>query len=260
MFAVIKTGGKQYRVAADDILKVEKIAGESGDMVEFSQVLMVGNGDKTTVGSPLVEGAMVTAELVELGRGRKVISFKKRRRQNSRRTKGHRQWLTTVRISEILTDGAKPTKKAAKKKPEPAKAAPAKAETAAKAETKAPAAEKPAEKAKPAAKPEPKAEAKPAKAKSEAAKPAKEKKAAKPAAAEAKEKTLFTAPKGKGDDLTKVKGIGPVAMKQLNEQGLTTFAQLAKLTAADIKRIDEAMPFSAEQISDWRDQAKKLAS
>ncbi|MGI9400923.1 MAG: 50S ribosomal protein L21 [Rhizobiaceae bacterium] len=258
MFAVIKTGGKQYRVAADDVLKIEKIAGESGDMVEFSQVLMVGNGDKTTVGNPLVEGAMVTAELVELGRGRKVISFKKRRRQNSRRTKGHRQWLTTVRISEILTDGAKPTKKAAKKKPEAPKAEAPKAAEAKKAtekaEKKAPV--KTAEKK--AAKPAPKAEAKPAKAKPEEAKPAKTKKADAPAAA--KSETLFKAPAGKGDDLTKVKGIGPVAMKQLNEQGLTTYAQLAKLTAADIKRIDEAMPFSAEQISDWRDQAKKLSS
>lgn len=257
MFAVIKTGGKQYRVAADDVLKIEKIAGESGDMVEFSQVLLVGNGDKTTVGNPLIEGAMVTAELVELGRGRKVISFKKRRRQNSRRTKGHRQWLTTVRISEILTDGAKPTKKAAKKKPEPAPK-PAKA-AAPQAEAKAPKAEKakPAEKT--AAKPEPKAEAKATKAKSDESKAAKAKKADADAPSSTAA-TLFTAPKGKGDDLTKVKGIGPVAKTQLNEQGLTTFAQLAKLTAADIKRIDEAMPFSAEQISDWRNQAKKMSS
>lgn len=248
MFAVIKTGGKQYRVAADDVLKIEKIAGESGDMVEFSQVLMVGNGDKTTVGSPLVEGALVTAELVELGRGRKVISFKKRRRQNSRRTKGHRQWLTTVRISEILTDGAKPTKKAAKKKPEAPKAEAKKAEP-----KEAPAKAKAAEKT--AAKAEPKTEAKASKAKPDEAKSKKSETPATSAAA-----ALFTTPKGKGDDLTKITGIGPVAKKQLNEQGLTTFAQLAKLTAADIKRIDEAMPFSAEQISDWRDQAKALSS
>ena len=115
MFAVIKTGGKQYRVAANDLIKVEKVAGEAGDIVEFAEVLMVG----TTVGVPLVTGAVVTAEVVEQGRARKVIAFKKRRRQNSKRTRGHRQELTTIRISEILTDGAKPTKKAAEKKAAP---------------------------------------------------------------------------------------------------------------------------------------------
>lgn len=119
MFAVIKTGGKQYRVAANDLVKVEKVAGEAGDIVEFKEVLMVGS----TVGAPVVEGALVTAEVVEQGRGRKVIAFKKRRRQNSKRTRGHRQELTTIRISEILTDGAKPSKKAAEKKAPKAEAA-----------------------------------------------------------------------------------------------------------------------------------------
>ncbi|MEJ5083414.1 MULTISPECIES: 50S ribosomal protein L21 [unclassified Ochrobactrum] len=112
MFAVIKTGGKQYRVAANDLIKVEKVAGEAGDIVEFVEVLMVGS----TIGAPVVAGALVTAEVVEQGRARKVIAFKKRRRQNSKRTRGHRQELTTIRISEILTDGAKPSKKAAEKK------------------------------------------------------------------------------------------------------------------------------------------------
>ena len=115
MFAVIKTGGKQYRVAANDLIKVEKVAGEAGDIVEFAEVLMVG----TTIGAPVVEGALVTAEVVEQGRARKVIAFKKRRRQNSKRTRGHRQELTTIRISEILTDGAKPSKKAEAKKAAP---------------------------------------------------------------------------------------------------------------------------------------------
>ncbi len=119
MFAVIKTGGKQYRVAANDLIKVEKVAGEAGDIVEFAEVLMVG----TTIGAPVVEGALVTAEVVEQGRARKVIAFKKRRRQNSKRTRGHRQELTTIRISEILTDGAKPSKKAAEKKAPKADAA-----------------------------------------------------------------------------------------------------------------------------------------
>jgi large subunit ribosomal protein L21 len=118
MFAVIKTGGKQYRVAADDTLKVEKVAGEAGEIISFNEVLMVGE----TIGAPLVEGASVAAEVVEQGRSRKVIAFKKRRRQNSKRTRGHRQHLTTVRITEILTGGAAPKKAAAKK------AAPKKAE------------------------------------------------------------------------------------------------------------------------------------
>lgn len=128
MFAVIKTGGKQYRVAANDLLKVEKLAVSAGDTVEFAEVLMVGDGDKAEVGKPFVSGALVTAEVVEQTRGPKVISFKKRRRQNSKRTKGHRQHLTVVRISEILTGGAKPSKKAAAPKAE--KKAEAKAEAA----------------------------------------------------------------------------------------------------------------------------------
>jgi large subunit ribosomal protein L21 len=105
MFAVIKTGGKQYRVAARDLLKVEKVAGEPGQTVKFGEVLMVG-GDTVTVGTPTVAGASVAAEVIEQGRGPKVIAFKKRRRKNSRRKRGHRQELTTVRITEILTGGA----------------------------------------------------------------------------------------------------------------------------------------------------------
>src|SRR5262245_58179137 len=115
MFAVIKTGGKQYRVAADDLLKVEKIKGEPGEIVQFGEVLVVG-GDSATLGSPTVAGASVAAEVVEQGRGPKVIAFKKRRRKNSRRKRGHRQEFTLVRITEILTDGAKPSKATAKPK------------------------------------------------------------------------------------------------------------------------------------------------
>jgi large subunit ribosomal protein L21 len=115
MFAVIKTGGKQYRVAANDLIKVEKVIGEAGDVVEFSEVLMIGEGASAAIGSPTVDGALVTAEVVEQGRAKKVIAFKKRRRQNSKRTRGHRQHLSTVRIIELLTGGAKPSKKAADK-------------------------------------------------------------------------------------------------------------------------------------------------
>jgi large subunit ribosomal protein L21 len=113
MFAVIKTGGKQYRVAANDLLKVEKVTGNAGDIVEFSEVLMVGEGEGAVVGAPTVAGALVTAHVVEQGRAAKVIAFKKRRRQNSKRTRGHRQHLTTIRIAEILTGGAKSVGKAA---------------------------------------------------------------------------------------------------------------------------------------------------
>lgn len=111
MFAVIKTGGKQYRVAGGDEFTIERVAGEAGDTVSFAEVLMVG----TTIGAPFVSGASVAAEIVDQVRGPKVISFKKRRRQNSKRTRGHRQDLTLIRISEILTDGAKPSGKTAAK-------------------------------------------------------------------------------------------------------------------------------------------------
>ena len=120
MFAVIKTGGKQYRVAADDVIKIEKLAGDAGDTVAFETVLMLGEGETVTVGTPLVEGATVAGEIVGQTRGPKLIVLKKRRRKNSRRKKGHRQDLTAVRITEILTGGAKPSaaKKAAKPAPD----------------------------------------------------------------------------------------------------------------------------------------------
>ncbi|RWP19492.1 MAG: 50S ribosomal protein L21 [Mesorhizobium sp.] len=232
MFAVIKTGGKQYRVAANDLLKIEKVEGQVGDIVEIGHVLAHGEGENVTFGAPFVDGALVTAEVVEQGKNRTVIAFKKRRRQNSRRKIGHRQLLTTVRIAEILLGGAKPTKKAAAKAEAKTEA---KAEVAAKAETKAEAA--------------PKTEAK---TEAEAA-PKKEAKASETAA------PLFKAPKGEPDDLTVIKGVGPVAAGQLNEQGITTFGQIAKLSDKDIAKIDEHMPFSADQITDWREQAKDLA-
>ncbi|MGY3327463.1 large subunit ribosomal protein L21 [Mesorhizobium sp. USDA 4775] len=221
MFAVIKTGGKQYRVAANDLLKIEKVEANVGDIVEIGHVLAHGEGENVTFGAPFVDGALVTAEVVEQGKNRTVIAFKKRRRQNSRRKIGHRQLLTTVRISEILLGGAKPAKKAAVK-------AEAKAEVAAEAAPKE------------------------AKAKKEAAPKA-------DVTAETAAAPLFKAPKGEPDDLTVIKGIGPVAAKDLNEQGIITFAQLAKLTDKDVAKIDEHMPFSADQIKDWSEQAKELA-
>jgi large subunit ribosomal protein L21 len=108
-FAVIKTGGKQYKVAANDVVKIEKIAGEPGDVVTFDQVLLVGEGDAVTVGAPLVEGALVAAQFIATEKERTVIILKKERRQHYDRRNGHRQRLSTVRITEILTGGAKPT-------------------------------------------------------------------------------------------------------------------------------------------------------
>jgi len=121
MFAVFKTGGKQYRVAAEDVLKVDKVKGEPGEIVEFGEVLVVG-GDSVTLGAPTVAGATVAAEVLEQGRGAKIIAFKKRRRKNSRRKIGHRQEFTLLRITEILTDGQKPSK-AARPRPKRAPAA-----------------------------------------------------------------------------------------------------------------------------------------
>ncbi|MEQ8824408.1 MAG: 50S ribosomal protein L21 [Filomicrobium sp.] len=101
MYAVIKTGGKQYRVAQNDLITIERLEGEAGASIEFSDVLMVGEGDDVKVGTPFVSGAKVTGELVDQARGPKVIAFKKRRRKNSRRKKGHRQHISLVRITAI---------------------------------------------------------------------------------------------------------------------------------------------------------------
>lgn len=180
-FAVIKTGGKQYKVAANDVLKIEKLDAEAGTIVTFDQVLMI-DGE---VGAPLIEGALVAAELLETRKQKTVIILKKNRRHNYRRRNGHRQLLSTVRITEILTGGAKPTIKAAgiakptesvsEAAPAPKKAAAPKAAAAGEAtEAKAPAkkaapkkaaaatedtaAEKPAKKAPAAKKAAPKAD------------------------------------------------------------------------------------------------------
>ena len=101
MYAVIKTGGKQYRVAKDDVLKIERLPGEAGTKIEFDHVLMVGSGAGVKVGTPTVVGAIVTGELVAQSRGPKLIAFKKRRRKNSRRKIGHRQDLSTIKITSI---------------------------------------------------------------------------------------------------------------------------------------------------------------
>ncbi len=220
MFAVIKTGGKQYRVAAGETLEVEKLPGEPGETVTFPDVLMLG-GEAPNVGAPLVAGASVAAEIVEQGRGDKVIVFKKRRRKNSRRKNGHRQLFTLVRVTEILTDGKAPTKAKAKPKAEPKPKATPKAE----AEPK-PAAETAPEKTPPASEGTP----------------------------------LFQAPEGQADDLKKISGVGPALEKKLNGLGVTRFAQIAAFTAEDIKRVDDALSFKGRiERDDWVSQAKALA-
>jgi large subunit ribosomal protein L21 len=102
MFAVIKTGGKQYRVASNDVVTIEKLDVAAGDVVEFTEVLVIGEGADAKIGAPFVAGATVKAEVVEHNRGKKVLSFKKRRRQNSKRIRGHRQHHTVVRITDIV--------------------------------------------------------------------------------------------------------------------------------------------------------------
>jgi large subunit ribosomal protein L21 len=113
MYAVIKTGGKQYRVAPNDKIQVEKLPGAAGDQIEFAQVLMVSNGGSVEIGAPFVAGATVVGEIAGQERGPHVTIFKKRRRKHYRRKNGHRQDLTSVTITEILTGGARPDKKAA---------------------------------------------------------------------------------------------------------------------------------------------------
>ncbi len=224
MFAVMKTGGKQYRVQAGDVLRVEKLAADAGEKVQFNEVLMVGS----TIGTPLVEGAAVQAEVVDQIKGEKVIHFVRRRRKHSsKRTKGHRQQLTLLKVTEILEKGGdKSGVKAAVGAGSVAGVAVA-------------AAAKPAKKAAPkkeeAPKTEPKAEA--------------PKKAA-PAAAEAG-----------ADDLKKLSGVGPALEKKLHEQGVTSFAQIASWGPEEIADMDEKLSFKGRIERDgWVEQAKALAA
>jgi large subunit ribosomal protein L21 len=132
MFAVIRTGGKQYRVAAEDVIRVDRVNGNLGEIVEFGEVLVLG-GDTPQLGTPTVSGATVAGEVLQHTRGDKVIAFKKRRRKNSRRKRGYRHEFSVVRITEILTGGAKPSKTAA---PRPKREPKAEAQTAPATEAK----------------------------------------------------------------------------------------------------------------------------
>lgn len=231
MFAVIKTGGKQYRVAAGDEIRIEKIDGAAGDTMALGDVLMLGSDKGVTVGSPLVDGAQVIGELLDTNRARKVLVFKKRRRQNYRRTKGHRQWGSLVRIAEIVAPG-----ETAKTKLKSTTAAPKTADKA-EAAPKAKAAPKKTEAKKAAA---PKAEAK-----TEAPKAAPKKAAA----------------KAGNDDLTQLDGVGPAFAKKLNEAGVTSFAQIAAWTEADLDSLNETVSGlkAKAEANNWIEAAKSLA-
>ncbi|MCE2509578.1 MAG: 50S ribosomal protein L21 [Alphaproteobacteria bacterium] len=189
MYAIMRSGGKQYRVSTDDVITVERLPGAPGSLVEFGEVLMIGDGKAATLGTPLLEGAVVTATILEQTRADKVLVFKKKRRQNYRRLRGHRQAGTVLRIDEVLMPGASRKPRKTVETPKPA---------VAKAEQKAPAkpvAEKKAPEKKAEAKPAPKAAAKKPAAKKKAApqkttakKPAAKKKATPKKKATAKKK------------------------------------------------------------------------
>ncbi|WP_298256363.1 50S ribosomal protein L21 [uncultured Litoreibacter sp.] len=232
MFAVLKTGGKQYKVASGDVLRVEKLDAAAGDTVQFNEILMVGG----TVGAPLVKDAGVQAEIIDQIKGVKTINFVKRRRKHSsKRTKGHRQQLTLLRITDILEKGAdKSGVKAAINGGGVSVAA---------VEAAAPA---PKKKAKAAAKPAAKAE--------KAAAPKKEAAPKKAAPKKAAAKT------DGADDLKQLSGVGPALEKKLHEAGVTTFAQVAAWTDADVAAMDEKLSFKGRiEREGWIDQAKKLA-
>lgn len=223
MFAVIKTGGKQYKVAEGDEIVIEKLAADAGESVTFEDVLMLGDDKKVTIGEPVVAGASVVGTVAEQRKGAKVIIMKKRQRNTYRRKKGHRQLETVVTIDSILADG--------KKAPAKKKAAPKKDDA-------------------PNAKAAPKTEAKkPAAKKAEAEKPAAKKAAPKTEAAPAK-----------ADDLTKMKGLGKVFAGKLEAEGITSFAQIAKMKKADIEALEEKIGAAGKfESNDWVAQAKELA-
>lgn len=236
MFAVLKTGGKQYRVQSGDVLRVEKLDAQAGDEIQFNDVLMVGD----TIGAPLVEGAGVKATVIDQIKGPKTINFVKRRRKHgSQRKKGHRQQLTLVRIGDILTTGAGDSGvRAALSGRGIAFATGAVAMAAAGAYAAYAAANKGDAAAKPA-----KATAKPAAAK----------------ATKAKAADADTATTG-GDDLKVLSGVGPALEKKLHEAGVTTFAQIAAWTDADVAEFDEKLNFKGRiEREGWIQQAKDLS-
>ena len=235
MFAVLKTGGKQYRVQSGDVLRVERIAAQAGETVQFNEILMIG-GDTPVIGTPMIDGAGVQAEVIDQIKADKVIHYVKRRRKHSsQRTKGHRQKLTLVKVTDILASGADATG---------VKAAIGTGSVSGFAiEAAAPA---------PAAKP---AKAK-AKAKAEAP-------AAEAAAVEGtKPANLLTeARDGQPDDLKKISGVGPKLEGLLHTNGVFHFDQIAAWTSSEIAYMDDQLSFKGRIERDgWIDQAKQFAA
>lgn len=234
MFAVLKTGGKQYKVQSGDMLRVEKLAADAGETIQFNEILMLG-GDAPVIGAPFVADAAVQAEVIDQVKGDKVINFVKRRRKHSsQRTKGHRQKLTLVRVTEILNSGADKSgvKAALGAGSVSASAIAAVVEPASKTKTAKPAAAKATE-------------AKPAAAKVTEAKPAAPK-AGKAAA---------------GGDLKKLSGVGPALEKKLMAAGVTSLEQVAAWTEADVSKIDEELSFKGRiEREGWIAQAKELTA
>ncbi len=224
MFAVLKTGGKQYKVQSGDMLRVEKLAADAGETIQFNEILMLG-GDAPVIGAPFVADAAVQAEVIDQVKGDKVINFVKRRRKHSsQRTKGHRQKLTLVRVTEILNSGADKSgvKAALGAGSVSASAIAAVVEPASKTKT-----------------------AKPAAAKATEAKPAAPK-AGKAAA---------------GGDLKKLSGVGPALEKKLIAAGVTSLEQVAAWTESDVTKIDEELSFKGRiEREGWIAQAKELTA
>ena len=232
LFAVIKTGGKQYKVQTGDLLRLEKLAAHAGDKVQFNEIMLLG-GDKTVVGTPLVSGAAVQADVVDQIKGVKTIKFVKRRRKHgSQRTRGHRQHLTLVRITDILASGAE---KSGVKSALGARLGAAEME-------QSPAQSKP--KVKNAS------DDKKVKKKTDTKSASKVKNDDKPKAAS---KKIV-------DDLKQLSGVGPALEKKLNGAGVTSFSQIAAWTAKDVAAIDDSLSLKGKVDKEgWVKQAKKLS-
>lgn len=224
MFAVIKTGGKQYKVATNDEIVIEKLETEAGEEHTFEDVLMLDDDGDLKVGAPMLEGAAVTGEVVEQRKGDKVLIFKKRQRSTYRRKKGHRQLETVIKITAILPDGVKavkPKKKAEKTKTTEAKVIEAEPKEVAPKKAAAPKAEKPAE---------------------------------------TDARGRLSSPQGDKDDLKLIKGVGKVLEGKLNDAGIFHFWQVAALDAAQVEELENDMSFPGRVTRDeWIAQAKELS-
>ncbi len=256
MFAVIKTGGKQYKVHAGDKLRVEKLAAEAGEAVQFNDVLMLG-GDSPTIGAPLVAGAAVQATVIDQVKGEKLIHFVKRRRKHSsKRTKGHRQKLTLIEITDILASGGeKSGMKTAIGAGMVAVAAGAVA-VAAVAATKA-VKNKTAKAEAPAEAPAPKAPA----AKKAAPKKAKADEAPAADAGSRPANLLTEARGGQPDDLKKISGVGPKLEGVLHENGVFHFDQIMAWGPSEIAYMDDQLSFKGRiERDNWIEQATAFAA